>query len=84
MKNLARKLTDSQRAKLRLAGRGDIKRFFDAVEDKRREFERDRHSLRTGLEALRRLEPLSQVFNEGPFGDGSLFAKTLNGMNSDR
>ena len=81
---LAHKLTDKQTAKLRLAGRGDVKRLFDAVEDKRREFERDRQNLGTGLAAFRRLEKLSQAYKDGPFGDGSLFAKTLNGINADQ
>jgi hypothetical protein len=70
-------LTDLQRAKLRLAGRGDIKRFFDEVQEKRERFEMDRRDFNTGLAALRRLEPLTRVYLEGPFGDGSLFAKTL-------
>jgi hypothetical protein len=36
------KLTNSQRAKRRLAGKGDIKRFFDHVEHGRSEFELNR------------------------------------------
>jgi hypothetical protein len=78
------KLTDSQLARLRLAGRGDIKRYFDQVEDRRRDFEKDRHNFRTGFAALQRLEPLMQVYREGPFGDGSLFAKTLYKINDDQ
>ena len=35
-------LTAQRRAKLRLAGRGDIKRFFDKVEDRRGKFEKER------------------------------------------
>jgi hypothetical protein len=81
---LAHQLTDSQRAKLRLAGRGDIKRYFDQVEERRRDFEKDRHHFRTGLAALERLAPLTQVYREGAFGDGSLFAKTLSKINDDQ
>lgn len=81
---LAHHLTESQRAKLRLAGRGDIKRFFDQIEDRRRDFEKDRHSFRTGFAALQRLEPLTQVYRDGPFGGGSLFAKTLSKFNNDQ
>jgi hypothetical protein len=81
---MAHKLTDSQRTRLRLAGRGDIKRFFDQVEDRRRDFENDRHSFRAGLAALQRLDPLTKVYREGPFGDGSLFAKTLSKINDDQ
>jgi hypothetical protein len=78
------KLTLPQRAKLQLAGRGDIKRFFDQVEDRRREFETERRVYKNGLAALRRLEPLRQVFQDGPFGDSSLFAKTLQRINDEQ
>jgi hypothetical protein len=78
------KLTRAQRAKLQLAGRGDIKRFFDQVEDRRREFETERRVYRNGLAALKRLEPLRQVYLDGPFGDGSLFVKTLQRINDEQ
>ena len=81
---LAHHLTESQSAKLRLAGRGDIKRFFDQFEDTRREFEEHRHSFRNGLAALNFLGPLMQVYRDGPFGDRSLFAKTLSKINDDQ
>ncbi len=77
-------LTAPQRAKLLLAGKGDIKRFFDQVEDKRRDFEAERKTYRTGLAALRRLEPLIQLYREGPFGEDSLIAKTLQRMIDDK
>jgi hypothetical protein len=80
----AHALTDRQRAKLRLAGRGDIKRFFDEVQKRRDLFEIDRKDFRTGLAALRRLDELSPIYREGPFGAGSLFAKTLHKINNDR
>jgi hypothetical protein len=78
------KLTPPQRAKLQLAGRGDIKRFFDQVEDRRREFETERRVYQNGMAALRRLEPLVQAFRDGPFGDGSLFVKTLQRINDEQ
>jgi hypothetical protein len=77
-------LTAAQRAKLRLAGRGDIKRFFDEVEDRRDAFEVERRSFKTGYPALQRLVELSQLYQEGPFEDGSLFAKTLRRIDADR
>jgi hypothetical protein len=77
------RLTRPQRAKLRLAGKGDIKRFFDQVEERRNAFETERQSWKTGLAALRRLDPLVQIYHEGPFGDDSLFAKTLHRINDD-
>jgi hypothetical protein len=77
-------LNATQRAKLRLAGRGDIKRFFDQVEDRRNAFEIERRTFKTGYPALQRLVSLSQVYQEGPFDDGSLFAKTLHKIDADR
>ncbi len=80
----AHKLTDLERAKLRLAGRGDIKRFFDEVQKRKDQFETDRKNFNTGLEALRRLDALSPTYRDGPFGPGSLFAKTLHKIDNDR
>ena len=70
-------LTAQQRSKLRVAGRGDIKRFFDKVEDARGKFEKDRQHFRRGLTALQGLDPLTQLYKDAPFGEGSLFTKTL-------
>jgi hypothetical protein len=72
-----RRMTGAQREKLRLAGRGDIKRFFDQVEGRRKDFEKERRSFRSGLAALRRLDAMAPLYHDGPFGDGSLFAKML-------
>jgi hypothetical protein len=74
---LKHKLTDQQRKKIGLAGRGDIKRFFDRVEDGRNDFEGSRVGYDNGIKALLRLKPLSDEYNNGIFGDGSLLAKTL-------
>jgi hypothetical protein len=78
------RLNQQQTAKLQLAGRGDIKRFFDEVENKRKHFEIERKTFTRGAAALRGLEPLSRVYQRGPFEDGSLFAKTLCKMIEDR
>jgi hypothetical protein len=43
----AHHLTDRERAKLRLAGRGDIKRFFDEVQKRRDDFEIERREFVT-------------------------------------
>jgi hypothetical protein len=80
----AHKLNDSQRAKLRLAGRGDIKRFFDEVQQRRDEFEIERKNFKTGLASLHRLDEVSSRYRIGPFGDESLLAKTLHKINNDR
>jgi hypothetical protein len=77
-------LTAAQREKLRVAGMGDIKRFFDQVEDRRSAFEVERRTFKTGYPALQRLVDLSQTYQEGPFEAGSLFAKMLRKMDADR
>jgi hypothetical protein len=71
------KLSFPQKMKLRLAGKGDIKRFFDQVEDRRNAFETERKDIKVGVAALHRLSDLSRLYREGPFDDDSLFAKTL-------
>ncbi len=70
------RISEVQKRKLLLAGRGDIKRLLDRVEDERKTFE----SLRTDptrceefLLGLRSLTPLIRR----PFGPESLFGKTL-------
>ena len=78
------RLTEAQRAKLLLAGRGDIKHFFDEVERGRADFEIARMNFRSGHASLTGLDRLTQIYRQGPFGDGSLFAKTLNKIESDR
>jgi hypothetical protein len=77
-------LNKQQAAKLQLAGRGDIKRFFDEVENKRKDFEIESKSFTRGMAALEGLAPLSQVYQGGPFEADSLFAKTLRKINNDR
>jgi len=75
-----RRLTPAQKTKLLLAGRGDIKRLFDRIEDERKQFELLRTDLRACQLFLRELQPLAQTMQQGPFDDGSLFAKTLEKM----
>jgi len=71
--------------KLRLAGRGDIKRFHDRVEGMRAKFEAARSNIEKGRAFLTgELRPLSDEFQVGPFGDGSLFAKTLKRIEQER
>jgi hypothetical protein len=72
------RLTPGHRAKLRLAGEGDMKRFFDHVAAKRREFEVARKNLNAGVRFLRGLYPEQADYFRGPFGADSLYEKTLN------
>jgi hypothetical protein len=76
--------TAEQRLKLRLAGKGDVKRFFDQVEERRGRFDKERRNYQSGLAALKGLNDLSLIYTEGPFGDGSLFAKTLRRIRDDQ
>ncbi len=75
--SLGHRFTPAEKARLRVAGKGDIKRFLDQVEEERKRFEKERRSWRTGFAALRRLDPLATIYAEGPFGVESLYAKTL-------
>ena len=76
-------LNPAEFRKLRLAGSGDMKRFFDRVEECRPEFEVARKNFNAGRMVLRELEPLSTEFQNGPFGDDSFFAKTLKKIEDD-
>jgi hypothetical protein len=74
------RLTEVQRQKLRLAGRGDIKRFFDSVEEQRRQILMiDEHALdrKRVDEIAQATRQLRHVLDLGPFEDGSLFDKTV-------
>ena len=77
------RLSELQRAKLLHAGKGDIKRFFEAVEQGRHQFEIDRRNFNSGYRTLRNLDSLSQLYRDGPFGDGTLYAKMLRRIVSD-
>ncbi len=74
-----RRLNPDQKTKLVLAGRGDIKRLFDRIEDERKQFELLRTDIRGCQRFLRELEPLWRTRRQ-TFDDGSLFAKTLKKM----
>jgi hypothetical protein len=71
------RLSETQKEKLELAGRGDIKRFFDRVDEKRRKFVNVRHDQNQFQEIIQEIQPLQQSVQGEPFGDGSLFGKTL-------
>jgi hypothetical protein len=68
-------ITDIQKRKLMLAGRGDIKRFFDRVDDAKRRYllvmNDQNHNIWEDI------QPLQTALNVGIFGDESMFAKTV-------
>jgi hypothetical protein len=70
-------LTEDQKKKLLLAGRGDIKRFLELVEEKRRKFDRVKQDQNKIGEIYQELLPLQMALNSGLFGAGSLYAKTV-------
>jgi hypothetical protein len=76
-------LTEAQKKKLQLAGRGDVKRFFDRVEDKRRSFQLVRNDRNKFNEFYQELQPLQLTLSSGPFGEGSIFLKTLKSTLND-
>jgi hypothetical protein len=68
-------ITEAQKQKLRLAGRGDIKRFFDKVEALKRKFQQGQNEPNTNI--WQEIQPLQVELNTGLFGDDSLYAKTI-------
>jgi hypothetical protein len=76
-------LSEVQKKKLLLAGRGDIKRFFDLVEEKRKKFEKVKQDQNKIGEIYQELVPLQAALNSGLFGDGSLYSKTIRKVLSD-
>jgi len=68
-------VTEAQKKKLQLAGRGDIKRFFDRVEETKRRFESAKNNQFNNI--WQEIQPLQTELNSGLFGDDSFFAKTV-------
>jgi hypothetical protein len=68
-------ITEAQKKKLRLAGRGDIKRFFDRVEDLKRKFQLGQNEPNANI--WQEIQPLQIELNTGLFGDESIYAKTI-------
>jgi len=71
------KLTDSQKQKLRLAGRGDIKRFFDRYEDVKQKAEASEQDEQKGQEIWQDINSLQTTLMAGIFGEHSLLIKSL-------
>jgi len=71
------KLSESQKKKLYLAGRGDIKRLLDRIEGKRARLHQVKHDPRQLNQLLRELAILRTALRSDIFGDNSLFTKIL-------
>jgi hypothetical protein len=70
-------LTEAQKKKLRLAGRGDIADFCGRVSELRTKLTSKPLSRQQYVELTRELQPLRMATQLGTFGEGSLFQKTL-------
>jgi hypothetical protein len=77
-------LSESQSQKLRLAGRGDILRFFDQVEVVRQKFLLVRKDQNKFNQIWQDISPLQVRFQAGLHDSDSLFVKTLRNMLDDR
>jgi hypothetical protein len=71
------RLSPAQKERLRLAGQGDIKRFFDQVDEHRRVFDRDELDLQEYQEFIRGLAPLCLKFQQRVHFKESFYEKTL-------
>jgi hypothetical protein len=66
-----------QQMKLRLAGRGDVRRFFDRVTELRKKIDGMKNDQNKINEIFQQIQPIQQELNTGLFGQGSLFDKTV-------
>lgn len=71
------RLSEIQRRKLQLAGRGDIKNFFEQVEAVRQKFLLVRKDQNKFNELWQEIQPLQTTLKAGLHGEDSLFYKTL-------
>ncbi|MDR3637498.1 MAG: hypothetical protein P4L84_27080 [Isosphaeraceae bacterium] len=76
-------LTAGQKQKLKLAGRGDIKRTWDRVEEKKRKYVNMTHDQNKLNEIAQDLQSLRVVLNGDPFVDGTFFSKALKSTLTD-
>ncbi len=70
-------LSDGQKTKLHLAGRGDIKRYFDRIDEKRRQFQDVKTDMNKFAAFQQEIQPLRVDANSGLYGESSIFAKTI-------
>ena len=73
-------LTEAQRKKLQLAGRGDMVQFFEQVEVVRKKFLLVRKDQQKFNQIWQDISPLQVRFQIGLFGEDSFYQKTLRNM----
>ena len=76
-------LTEAQKKKLRLAGRGDVAQVVSRAAELRPKLTSKPMSQQQYTELLRELQPLRMVQKFGIVGENSLFRKTLRGTLTD-
>jgi hypothetical protein len=72
-------LTSGQKHKLELAGRGDIKRLRDRIDELRKEFQivDDRGERQLPAALAQRAQALREMVDSGPFDNSSIYVKIL-------
>jgi hypothetical protein len=70
-------LTDAQKLKLELAGKGDVKHLYDRVAEKKRKFQEVKNDRNKIGNIYSEIQPLQNSFNSGPFDEGSIFFKAI-------
>ncbi len=70
-------ISEIQKKKLKLAGLGDIKRYYDRVEELKRKYSSRASRPNQNNNIWQELQPLQIELNSGLFGDDSIFAKTV-------
>ena len=73
-------LTEAQKKKLQLAGRGDMMQFFEQVEVVRKKFLLVRKDQQKFNEIWQDISPLQMKFQAGLFSEDSFYHKTLRNM----
>ncbi len=71
------RISENQKKKLQVAGRGDIKRFFDEMRDMKRRYRQVKGDAKRFGEMQRRLAEFQTSFGDDVFGESSLFSKML-------
>jgi hypothetical protein len=71
------RLTEAQKKKLNLSGRGDIKRFFSIYEEVKRKFQRVKNDQQAMQEIWQDISPLQTMIQSGLFLEDSFLLKSL-------
>jgi hypothetical protein len=77
-------LSDDQRQKLLLAGRGDVERFLGDMNELRVKLSNNRYDRKEINQIYAEIRPLAQRMEQGLLGAGSLFAKVKDSVLDDQ